>query len=66
MQLKRRPRTPEQTERNVEMYARYKLGEPLDSIGKLFNVTRQRVYQICIVMAGKEHEQEKQKENEKI
>jgi Mor family transcriptional regulator len=54
----KKPKTPEQTERNVEIYARYKLGETLESIGRLFDVTRQRCYQICIVMANREAEQE--------
>jgi len=52
----RRPKTPEQTERNVEIYARYKLGETLESIGRLFDVSRQRCYQVCIVMANKEED----------
>jgi Mor family transcriptional regulator len=53
-----KPKASEQTERNVEIFARYKLGESLDSIGRIWNVSRQRIYQICIVMANKEAERE--------
>lgn len=56
--MRHKPKASEQLERNIEIFARYKLGESLDSIGRLFNVTRQRIYQICIVMANKEAQQE--------
>jgi hypothetical protein len=58
--MKNKPKASEQTERNIEIFARYKLGESLESIGRLFNVSRQRCYQICIVMANKEAELEEQ------